>query len=162
MSFLGATLLLLAVWLGSVSLATGVSWLDVMDRIGASVLKGISLLRERLSERRDQNIGKEVKQQREVVVREEQKKVAERKPPKIEAPAPKVEKSERVEKEKQVRAVREAGRDGAAGAVAARRSAAAPGRLLGRGARGDVAPGRAQAARLRRRGRGGRGASRAR
>ncbi|HEX5648537.1 MAG TPA: DNA translocase FtsK 4TM domain-containing protein [Steroidobacteraceae bacterium] len=102
MSFLGATLLLLAVWLGSVSLATGMSWLDVMDRIGAAVLLGLSLLRERLSQRRDQNIGKEVKQQREVVVREEQKKVAERKPPKIEAPAPKVEKSERVEKEKQV------------------------------------------------------------
>jgi DNA segregation ATPase FtsK/SpoIIIE, S-DNA-T family len=102
MSFLGATLLLLAVWLGSFSLATGVSWLDVMDRIGAAVLRGISLLRDRMSERRDQNIGKEVKQQREVVVREEQKKVAERKPPKIEAPAPRVEKSERVEKEKQV------------------------------------------------------------
>ncbi len=102
MSFLGATLLLLAVWLGSVSLATGISWLDVMDRIGAAVLRGVSLGRERLSERRDQNIGKEVKQAREVVVREEQKKVAERKPPKIEAPAPKVEKSERVEKEKQV------------------------------------------------------------
>ena len=102
MSFLGATLLLLAIWLGSVALATGISWLQVMDRIGLAVLKGISLLRERLSERRDQNIGKEVKQQREVVVREEQKKVSERKPPKIEAPAPKVEKSERVEKEKQV------------------------------------------------------------
>jgi DNA segregation ATPase FtsK/SpoIIIE, S-DNA-T family len=55
-----------------------------------------------MSERRDQSIGKEVKQAREVVVREEQKKVAERKPPKIEAAAPKVEKSERVEKEKQV------------------------------------------------------------
>jgi S-DNA-T family DNA segregation ATPase FtsK/SpoIIIE len=35
-------------------------------------------------------------------VREEQKKVAERKPPKIEQPAAKVEKSERVEKERQV------------------------------------------------------------
>ncbi|HEX9206734.1 MAG TPA: DNA translocase FtsK 4TM domain-containing protein [Steroidobacteraceae bacterium] len=102
MSFLGATLLLLAVWLGSVSLATGVSWLDVMDRLGFWILKGIAYLRERASERRDQNIGKEVKQARQEVVQQEQKKVAERKPPKIEAPAPKVEKSERVEKEKQV------------------------------------------------------------
>ncbi|MDH5175628.1 MAG: DNA translocase FtsK 4TM domain-containing protein [Gammaproteobacteria bacterium] len=102
MSFLGATLLLLSVWLGSVSLATGVSWLVVMDQIGLWVLRGITYVRERMSERRDQSIGKEVKQAREVVVREEQKKVAERKPPKIEAPAPKVEKSERVEKEKQV------------------------------------------------------------
>jgi S-DNA-T family DNA segregation ATPase FtsK/SpoIIIE len=109
MSFLGATLLLLAIWLGSVSLATGISWLAVMDRIGLWVLKGISLARERLSQRRDQNIGKEVKQAREVVVREEQKKVAERKPPKIEAPAPKVEKSERVEKEKQVPLFEKAG-----------------------------------------------------
>jgi S-DNA-T family DNA segregation ATPase FtsK/SpoIIIE len=102
MSFLGATLLLFAVWLGSVSLATGISWLDVMDRIGAWTLRGISWVRERASQRRDQSIGKEVKQARQEVVREEQKKVAERKPPKIEAPAPKVEKSERVEKEKQV------------------------------------------------------------
>ncbi len=102
MSFLGATLLLLSVWLGSVSLATGISWLAIMDRIGLWVLQGLSVGRDRLSVRRDQSIGKEVKQAREVVVREEQKKVAERKPPKIEAPAPKVEKSERVEKEKQV------------------------------------------------------------
>jgi DNA segregation ATPase FtsK/SpoIIIE, S-DNA-T family len=102
MSFLGATLLLLAVWLGSVSLALGVSWLRMMDQIGAWVLQGASYLREKLSARRDVSIGKEVKQARQEVVREEQKKVAERKPPKIEAPAPKVEKSERVEKEKQV------------------------------------------------------------
>jgi S-DNA-T family DNA segregation ATPase FtsK/SpoIIIE len=89
MSFLGATLLLFAVWLGSVSLATGISWLNVMDRIGAWTLRGISWVRERASQRRDQSIGKEVKQARQEVVREEQKKVAERKPPKIEAPAPK-------------------------------------------------------------------------
>ena len=34
MSFLGATLLLLALWLAGVSLFTGVSWIEVMDRIG--------------------------------------------------------------------------------------------------------------------------------
>ena len=102
LSFLGATLLLLAVWLGSVSLFTGVSWIDVMDRIGFGVLGGISWVRERLATARDVKAGREVKQARQEVVREEQKKVAERKPPKIEAPAPKVEKSERVEKEKQV------------------------------------------------------------
>jgi S-DNA-T family DNA segregation ATPase FtsK/SpoIIIE len=102
LSFLGATLLLLALWLASVSLFTGISWLDVMDRVGRSVLLGISWVKERLSAARDAKAGREVKQARHEVVREEQKKVAERKPPKIEAPAPKVEKSERVEKEKQV------------------------------------------------------------
>ena len=102
LSLLGATLLLLAIWLGSVSLFTGVSWIDVMDRIGHGVLRGISWGRERLATARDVKAGREVKQARQEVVREEQKKAAERKPPKIEAPAPKVEKSERVEKEKQV------------------------------------------------------------
>jgi S-DNA-T family DNA segregation ATPase FtsK/SpoIIIE len=109
MSFLGATLLLLSVWLGSVSLCTGISWLDVMDRLGQWILQGISMVRERLSAARDAKAGREVKQQRQEVVREEQKKVAERKPPKIEAQAPKVQKSERVEKEKQVPMFEKAG-----------------------------------------------------
>jgi S-DNA-T family DNA segregation ATPase FtsK/SpoIIIE len=102
LSFLGATLLLLAVWLGSVSLFTGISWLDVMDRIGRGVLDGIAWIKGRIATAQDQKVGREVKQARQEVVREEQKKAAERKPPKIEAIAPKVEKSERVEKEKQV------------------------------------------------------------
>jgi len=102
MSLLGATLLLLAVWLASVSLCTGVSWLSVMDRIGYGVLGAVGWARDRLSTARDVKAGREVKQARQEVVREGQKKAAERKPPKIEAPAPKVEKSERVEKERQV------------------------------------------------------------
>jgi S-DNA-T family DNA segregation ATPase FtsK/SpoIIIE len=102
MSPLGATLLLLAVWLGSVALFTGISWLDVMDRIGGGVLAAISWARDRITTARDVKAGREVKQARQEIVREEQKKAAERKPPRIEAIAPKVEKSERVEKEKQV------------------------------------------------------------
>jgi S-DNA-T family DNA segregation ATPase FtsK/SpoIIIE len=102
MSLLGATLLLLAVWLASVSLLTGVSWVHVMDRIGNGVLTAIAWARERISTAREVKAGREVKQARQEVVREEQKRAAERKPPRIEAPAPKVQKSERVEKEKQV------------------------------------------------------------
>ncbi len=100
--FLGATLLLLAVWFASVSLCTGVSWLETMDRIGRGVLAAIDWVKGRASTARDVKAGREVKQARQEVVREEQKKAAERKPPRIEAPAPKVEKSERVEKERQV------------------------------------------------------------
>ncbi|MGB5103999.1 MAG: DNA translocase FtsK 4TM domain-containing protein [Steroidobacteraceae bacterium] len=100
--FLGATVLLLAVWFASVSLFTGVSWLETMDRIGRGVLAAIDWAKERASTARDVKAGREVKQARQEVVREEQKKAAERKPPRIEAPAPKVEKSERVEKERQV------------------------------------------------------------
>ena len=102
MSFLGATLLLLAVWLASVSLFTGVSWIDVMARIGAAVLGGISWVRERVASARQVKAGREVKQARQEVIREEQKKAAERKPPKILPAKPKIERSERVEKERQV------------------------------------------------------------
>lgn len=49
MGFLGATLLLLAVWLASVSLFTGVSWIAVMDRVGQAVLDGVAWLRDRKS-----------------------------------------------------------------------------------------------------------------
>jgi len=102
LGLLGATLLLLAVWFGSVALCTGISWFDVMDRVGSGVLAAIAWIKGRLVTARDVKAGREVKQARQEVVREEQKKAAERKPPRIEPLAPKVEKSERVEKEKQV------------------------------------------------------------
>jgi DNA segregation ATPase FtsK/SpoIIIE, S-DNA-T family len=102
-SFLGATLLLLALWFAGVQLFTGVSWLTVMDALGRWTLRGIEALRMRLGSARDQAAGRESRQQREAVVREEKRKVAARTPPKIEPPAPPVlEKSERVEKERQV------------------------------------------------------------
>src|ERR1700678_519877 len=83
LSFLGATLLLLGAWLAGVALFLGVSWFEIMDKIGAWVLRSIDWAREE-------------------VVREEQKKVATRVPPRIEAAAPVPEKSERVERERQV------------------------------------------------------------
>ena len=102
MGFLGATLLQLALWLAGVSLFSGLSWIEVMDRIGKATLRTIQWSRERISQARDTRAGREVKEARQEVVREEQKRVAHRAPPKIETAAPKVEKSERVEKEKQV------------------------------------------------------------
>jgi S-DNA-T family DNA segregation ATPase FtsK/SpoIIIE len=60
MSFLGATLILLATWLGSVSLFTGISWFEIMDRIGGLVLRAIAGLRERASTKRHVKVGLEV------------------------------------------------------------------------------------------------------
>jgi DNA segregation ATPase FtsK/SpoIIIE, S-DNA-T family len=102
MNLLGATLLLLALWMAAVSLFIGVSWIQVMDRLGAWLLLLGEWLQATWQERREMKAGREVKEARMEVVREEQKRVAKRAPPKIEAPLPKVEKSERVEKEKQV------------------------------------------------------------
>jgi DNA segregation ATPase FtsK/SpoIIIE, S-DNA-T family len=102
LSFLGATLLLLGAWLAGVALFLGVSWFEVMDKLGAAVLRGIEWAREKLEQRRELAFGLKRKQARQEVVREEQKKVAARPPPRIEAAAPQPEKSERVERERQV------------------------------------------------------------
>lgn len=102
MGVLGATLLLLALWLASVSLFSGLSWLEVMDRTGRATIQAIEWVRGRIAQTRELRAGREVKEQRQEVVREEQQRVAKRPPPKIEAVAPVVEKSERVERERQV------------------------------------------------------------
>jgi DNA segregation ATPase FtsK/SpoIIIE, S-DNA-T family len=103
LSFLGATLLLLALWLAGVSLFIGHSWIQVMDFTGRTTLQAFEWLSGRLSDRREIKQGREVKEVRNEVIREEQKRVAARPPPKIEPVVQKVEKSERVEKERQTR-----------------------------------------------------------
>jgi S-DNA-T family DNA segregation ATPase FtsK/SpoIIIE len=102
LSFLGATLLLFGSWLAGVALFLGVSWFRIMDNLGAAVLKSIEWISNRFEQKRELASGQQRKQARQEVVREEQKKVAARPPPRIEAPAPVPEKSERVERERQV------------------------------------------------------------
>jgi S-DNA-T family DNA segregation ATPase FtsK/SpoIIIE len=102
LSFLGATLLLLALWLAGVSLFAGLSWIQVMDRVGRGTLNAMDWLRRKVSSEREIKAGRELKEARSEVIRQEQRRVASRLPPKIEPVIQKVEKSERVEKEKQV------------------------------------------------------------
>jgi S-DNA-T family DNA segregation ATPase FtsK/SpoIIIE len=102
LSFLGATLLLLGLWLAGVALFLGMSWFKVMDKLGAWVLSAVEWIRNRIEQRRELASGQLRKQARQEVVREEQKKVAGRTPPRIEAPAPLPQKSDRVERERQV------------------------------------------------------------
>jgi len=102
LDFLGATLLMIAAWMAGLSLAFGVSWLTIMDRIGGYAWGGIGWLRTRWFTARDAAEGRERREARKETARVEKKKSATRVPPRIEAPAPVVEKSERVEKERQV------------------------------------------------------------
>jgi S-DNA-T family DNA segregation ATPase FtsK/SpoIIIE len=83
-----------------VALFLGVSWFEIMDRIGAWVLNGIEWLQKKRAQRKELSAGQVRKQARQGQVREEQKKVAARPPPRIEPPAPVPEKSERVERER--------------------------------------------------------------
>ena len=101
MSLLGATLLLLGLWFAGVQLFVGISWFTVMDRLGGWTLAAIDWIQTKLDQRRELASGVQRKQARQEVVREERKKVAARPPPRIDA-APVPEKSERIERERQV------------------------------------------------------------
>ncbi len=102
MNFLGATLFMLAAWMAGVSLAFGVSWITIVDRIGAGIWDGIGWIRARRSVARDVAAGVEAKKARFEAAKVEEKKAAARVRPRIEAPPVAVEKSDRVEKERQV------------------------------------------------------------
>jgi S-DNA-T family DNA segregation ATPase FtsK/SpoIIIE len=102
MNFLGATLFMLAAWMAGVSLAFGVSWLTIIDRLGAAIWNVIGWIRARRSVARDVAVGIEAKKARVEAAKVEVQRTASRVKPRIEAPAPVVEKSERVEKERQV------------------------------------------------------------
>jgi S-DNA-T family DNA segregation ATPase FtsK/SpoIIIE len=99
--FTGATLLLLALAAIGLALFTGVSWLAVMERIGAAAewlwFKAIELWQRR----EDRKLGELATAQRELVVEAEKKRVEEHEPIRIEPPVAQIPKSERVIKEKQ-------------------------------------------------------------
>jgi len=98
----GASLLMLAAFLIGFTLFTGISWLAVMDAIGGVVLnawrQALELLRG-LGERRQ---ARQMKAERQEVLKKEKKRTRNRKPPVIEEPPPVSKPSVRVEKEKQM------------------------------------------------------------
>jgi DNA segregation ATPase FtsK/SpoIIIE, S-DNA-T family len=100
--FLGATLLMIAAWMAGLSLAFGVSWFTIMDRLGTAAWAAIGWMRARSSSSHDAAEGRERRLARKEAVETLQKKSATRTPPRIEAPSPPLEKSARVERERQV------------------------------------------------------------
>ena len=102
LSLLGATLLLLALWLAGVSLFTGVSWLAVMDRTGRAALWLVDGARAAVARGHRWLEGRRARQARSETMRESVKKQETRTPPRIEPVVKRVESSVRVEKERQV------------------------------------------------------------
>ncbi|CAN5303007.1 DNA translocase FtsK [soil metagenome] len=102
LSFLGATLLLLALWLAGVSLFLGVSWFAIIDAVGRATLNLYGGLRRSFGAAELWVAGRRVKQLRQESVREKQKTTIRREPPRIEPVIGSLEVSERVEKERQV------------------------------------------------------------
>ncbi len=106
LAVLGSTLLFLAIFLFGLTVTLAISWLQVIDRLGAMTLNGsaltVSRLRKWLEERKQKQVAQERLETRKKVlnvhIAKEKKRVA---PTISEPPRQKVEKSQRVEREKQ-------------------------------------------------------------
>ncbi|AVP99978.1 cell division protein FtsK [Ahniella affigens] len=100
---LGATLFLLAGFLATITLATGLSWFLLMERIGDYVLRGIAYAREAMAAQKASREQRVVLKEREEVRKVEAVKQQKREKIKIEQTStPPIEKSERAERELQI------------------------------------------------------------
>ncbi len=102
MKLLGASVLLFFLWLASLSLFLGISWLAIMDRIGRWCLGLWEATRAKLGELRDRAAAKRQMTARQDSAAAEKKRKADRNPPRIEPVIAPLEPSVRAEKERQV------------------------------------------------------------
>ena len=97
----GASIFLLAVFLAGMTLFTQLSWLAVMDRIGAGLFAAGSWARERVGTLVDRFVGRKARARRRVVVAQDKRVLDEHPAPRIE-PIVRPEVSVRAERERQV------------------------------------------------------------
>jgi S-DNA-T family DNA segregation ATPase FtsK/SpoIIIE len=102
MKLLGASVLLFCLWIASVSLFLGISWIRIMDRVGHWSLVGFEKARYKIGELRDKAEGRRSAAARQDIVKVEKKLKAHRVKPRIEPVLAPLEPSERAEKERQV------------------------------------------------------------
>jgi len=98
--FNGATLLLIVLLAIGWSLFSGMSWLRLMETVGAGLERIVAIMRERSEARRERELGAQAMAEREAVVLAKHDP-APREPVLVVAPAAEVQKSERVVREKQ-------------------------------------------------------------
>jgi len=101
LGFNGATLVLVALFAAGLSLFTRLSWLKLMERIGAGIEGLVAWLRRRREAKRDRQIGEAATEEREQFVEAARETAEEREPVMVVAPQLEVPRSERVVKEKQ-------------------------------------------------------------
>lgn len=106
LGFVGATLLLVTVFLFGLTIFADISWLGLMDKIGRFTLQSIAASQAYLAKRRElkaeQRKVELVVAQRKQAVQQHQEVASKRQPVKIAEPIKKAKPSPRVEKERQV------------------------------------------------------------
>ncbi|MFZ2300722.1 MAG: DNA translocase FtsK 4TM domain-containing protein [Gallionella sp.] len=101
LGFTGATLLLLATIAASFSVFSGLSWLRLIDWLGAMLEGAYQWARMAWQTWQDRRIGAQAMNERVAIVEEEKKRVEEHQPIHIEMPLVEVARSARVSEEKQ-------------------------------------------------------------
>ncbi len=102
MKLLGASTLLFVLWVASISLFLGISWFNVMDRIGHWCLLAYEKAQVKFAEFKDRAEGRRLQAARQDIIEVEKKRTAGRPPPRIEPVMPSLEPSARAERERQV------------------------------------------------------------
>jgi S-DNA-T family DNA segregation ATPase FtsK/SpoIIIE len=99
---MGATLILFALFLVAITLATGISWFRVMDRTGAAALWLVDRLGRSMRGAREWHEGRQARGEREETRKVETVRQSRREPLKIEPVMQPIEKSERATRELQI------------------------------------------------------------
>ncbi len=99
--FDGGTVLLLLLWGAGASLFTGVSWVELAEKVGTGLETLFRSLLNQWQAKRDRRAGLEATTEREQTVRQERKRIRKEPPIHIEAPVAVIEKSERIQEERQ-------------------------------------------------------------
>ena len=102
MKLLGASTLLFMLWVASISLFLGISWFNVMDRLGHWCLVAYEKAQVKFAELQDRAEGRRQQAARQDIIEVEKKRTAGRPPPRIEPVMPSLEPSARAERERQV------------------------------------------------------------
>ncbi len=101
----GGRLVLLAIFLFGMTIFTDLSWLRLMDSVGATTLNFVGWIRSSVLRRfrqwQDKRAQKQLLQERKVVIAKKVEEQKTRTPPKIQVLPKKPEKSDRIEREKQ-------------------------------------------------------------
>jgi DNA segregation ATPase FtsK/SpoIIIE, S-DNA-T family len=98
----GGGLFLVALLLLSITLATGLSWLGLMDRLGRGVMWLAERGRRKVQSAGEYRAARAAVAEREEVRREDKVKRAKREPVRIEPPPPAPERSDRAQREQQI------------------------------------------------------------
>jgi len=102
LGYVSTTMLLFLLAAVGFSFFTGWSWLMMIEKLGAGLIFSYEWALAKYNDWQDRKVGKALGQERSEYVEHERKRTEDRKPLEIKPTKTKVEKSERVEKEKQV------------------------------------------------------------